>query len=320
MGNLFDKNSKKDSKGKNKNQKDVHENSDLNANTEVKTEVNSNANLNVEGNKMSEEKLNVAEAVSAAVSPAVDENNYVVINRELKFRNQLRYDEETGAETRLPGVEYFENEKDKDGNDILENGEPKQIVYRGKPGLRRKPIIVPVRYPLLSYFGISTEVSGEFNRAATNYPKAEFQTLFEVIQSTVDDALDNWMGNEKTAGTPPTFDQLSWETIAATPKSSRKTIQISREDLLAAIESYCEIMQSLGKPQRGIEITQQVFKTRCRQAFTMDPKAVGAIRGNLGLWFETISDEKKAEYQDVYAFLDNQLAQAIQEVDITDIL
>lgn len=296
---------------------------DSKSKTETKSEVNSN--LNIKDSKMSEvmneEQTAVAAGVAAAINAdSTDSNLYVIANREMKFRNQLRYEEETGNETRLPGVEYFEFETDKDGNNVLENGEPKQIIYRQKPGLRRKPITVQVRYPLLAYFGISTDISGEFNKATTSYPKPEFQTLFEGIQSTIDEAVDSWMNNEKTAATPPTFEQVSWEVISSTPKSSRKSIQISREDLIAAIESYCEVMQGLGKSQKGIEITQQVFKTRCRQAYMLDPAAIKAIRGNLATWFDTISDEKKAEFQDVFAFLDRQLEQAMAEVDITDIL
>lgn len=88
--------------------------------------------------------------------------------------------------------------------------------------------------------------------------------------------------------------------------------KISKEMFKAAKESYGVVMTAQGKPERGIQIVQQIIKMSGAPFYTIDILTLKAIKENLNLWYKLISKEEKVKFEAVYDHLYKEVDSAME--------
>lgn len=216
--------------------------------------------------------------------------------------------------TRVEGAEYQEHELDNSGNVVLENGEPKPIMARKKPAVRRVPVVAEIPYPTLAYFGIEVPYALDSNGFPV-YESKELQALQNLIRERVESAARDTLENSATVD----LSKVDWSVIAVKPK--RSSSAVSKEDLESFIEVFGKTLAAMGKASAGIKFQSQLFKSRCRGVETYEEKVRVKVLENLAEVFTSLEASQQAEYSEVVEYLSNKINDAnVPEAELSELL
>lgn len=219
--------------------------------------------------------------------------------------------------SKVEGAVYHEYELDNEGNPVMVNGEPKLIMARKKPAVRRAPVVAELQYPTLESFGISPEVAPYAldSNGFPVYESKEYQLLFNLIRERVESAARDTLENSATVQT----DKVDWSVIAVKPK--RSTSAVSKEDLESTVEAFTQYLTNEGKQAKGIKFQAQLLKSRCRGVDQYDQKLLSKVLENLGEFTAQLDSATASEHAEVLEYLGGKLADALAtEEDLRDML